>query len=71
MKSNVFNNIYNYFTNTLVISPDTVTGPTTMNGFWLGTTFQNDEYIFDGNLGRVKDFSLQARNGNNYWLQVK
>ena len=55
-----------------MLSLDTVTSPdTTTEGFWLGTTFQNNEYIFDGNLGRVKDFNLQARNGQNYWLQVK
>jgi hypothetical protein len=53
-----------------VISPNNIAGPATATLFWIGSTFQNDEYIFDGNLGRLKDFNLQAKNGVNYWLQV-
>ena len=56
----------------LVICLGTMAGPdTATDGFWLGTIFQENEYIFDGNLGRVKGFNLQARNEQNYWLQVK
>ena len=39
-------------------------------GFWLGATFLDPDYIFDGNLGKVKGFSLVTRNGNNYFVQV-
>ena len=39
-------------------------------GFWLGATFLNDDYIFDGNLGKVKDFTMEASNGKKYFSQV-
>ena len=56
-----------------MISPGTTTGTATTIGFWLGTTFLDGEYIFDGNLGSVKDFNLQTKNltvNKDYWLQV-
>ena len=38
-------------------------------GFWLGATFLDTDYIFDGNLGKVKDFTMVASN-KKYFSQV-
>ena len=30
-------------------------------GFWLGATFLDPDFIFDGNLGKVKDFTMEKK----------
>ena len=40
------------------------------SGFWLGATYLNSDYIFDGNLGKVNKFNLTASNSVSYFSQV-
>ena len=40
------------------------------SGFWLGATYLDSDYIFDGNLGKVRKFNLTASSGISYFSQV-
>ena len=40
------------------------------SGFWLGATYLDSDYIFDGNLGKVNKFNLTASNSVSYFSQV-
>ena len=40
------------------------------SGFWLGATYLDSDYIFDGNLGKVTKFNLTASNSVSYFSQV-
>ena len=46
-----------------------ITEPASNPGFWLGATFLDPDYIFDGNFGKVKSFQMNDGT-TDYFVQV-